>query len=96
MDSRLAEQFHYQLGYLHDRAGQADAAIEHFTAANELARATPRASAAEPERFLSLLDTLHDFFSDAKLDEWTAAPPADGPRRYSCSVSRAPAPPWQT
>lgn len=77
MDSRLAEQFHYQLGYLHDRAGQADAAIEHFTAANELARATPRANAARPERFLSLLDTLHDFFSDAELDQWTSAPPTE-------------------
>jgi len=79
LDSRLAEQFHYQLGYLHDRAGQVDAAVEHFTAANQLARSTPRARAAEPGRFLTLLDTLHDFFSSAKLDEWIPAPPAERP-----------------
>jgi len=79
MDPRLAEQFHYQLGYLHDRDGNADAAFGHFTAANELARATPRAREARPERFLALLDELDAFFSTSKLEEWTPAPPGDRP-----------------
>lgn len=79
MDPRLAEQFHYQLGYLHDRAGNTDTAFEHFTAANRLARATPRARAARPERFLDLLDELHVFFSGADLERWTPAPPNERP-----------------
>lgn len=79
MDPRLAEQFHYQLGYLHDRAGHADGAFEHFTAANRLASVTPRAREAKPERFLGLLDELHAFFSEADLERWTPAPPDERP-----------------
>ncbi|MGB5589539.1 MAG: tetratricopeptide repeat protein [Gammaproteobacteria bacterium] len=77
MDPRLAEQFHYQLGYLNDRAGNVDAAFDHFTAANELARATPRAREAKPERFLALLDELHTFFSESSLEAWTPAPASE-------------------
>ena len=62
MTPRLAEQFHYQLGYLHDRAGQADSAYSNLQTANRIASETPRARQARPERFLGLIDELEAFF----------------------------------
>jgi tetratricopeptide (TPR) repeat protein len=77
MDSRLAEQFHYQLGYLYDRAGDAESAWPHFVEGNRIASETPRARNARPRRFLRLLDDLRDFFAGAAVSDWTAAPPSD-------------------
>jgi tetratricopeptide (TPR) repeat protein len=77
MDSRLAEQFHYQLGYLYDRAGDPESAWPHLVEANRIAGETPRARKARPARFLRLLDNLHGFYSKASVDDWTAAPPSD-------------------
>ena len=79
MDSRLAEQFHYQLGYLHDRAGDAGAAWPHFLEANRIASQTPRARKAQPRRFLQMLDRVHDFFAAANPAEWPPAPPLERP-----------------
>jgi tetratricopeptide (TPR) repeat protein len=64
MPPRLAEQFHYELGYLYDRAGQADSAYTHLQTANRIASETPRARRARPERFLALIDELESYFSD--------------------------------
>jgi tetratricopeptide (TPR) repeat protein len=79
MDSRLAEQFHFQLGYLHDRAGEAAAAWPHFVAANRIASHTPRAQKARPKRFLRLLEKVETFFEQADPEEWQPAPPLAGP-----------------
>jgi tetratricopeptide (TPR) repeat protein len=79
MDSRLAEQFHFQLGYLHDRAGDADAAWPHFVEANRIASRTPRAQKARPKRFLRLLDKVQAFFEREPVDQWSPAPALDRP-----------------
>jgi len=71
MNSRLAEQFHYQLGYLHDRVGEAGKAYPHLVEANRIASETPRARKARPMRFLRLLDDMHAFFEAADIDGWT-------------------------
>jgi tetratricopeptide (TPR) repeat protein len=78
MTLRLAEQFHYQLGYLNDRAGNADAAYRHFQAANKIASETPRARSAQSERFLSMIDKLESFFQD--FDAEAVTPPEETDR----------------
>ena len=78
MDSRMAEQIRYELGYLLDRAGQAGEAFENFREANRLASETVRARAARPERFADMVDRLNTFFASADVDAWTPAPPRGG------------------
>ena len=78
MDPRLAEQFRYQLGYLYDRAEDADAAMENFREANRLASQTVRAREAMPDRFLDMLERLRKFFASTDIDTWTPAPVAEG------------------
>ncbi len=77
---RLAEQYHYQLGYLLDRTGDTEAAWRHFEAANDLASRTPRAVKASPERFLAMLEAMRDYFESADPLAW---PPAPAPERPS-------------
>ena len=74
LDPRLAEQFQYQLGYLHDRAGESDAAFENFCIANRLASANARALKAEPEKYLEMLDRLFDYFVSTDVADWTPTP----------------------
>ncbi len=76
---RLAEQYHYQLGYLLDRTGDTGAAWGHFEAANDLASRTPRAAKASPERFLAMLEAMHAFFASADPASWPPAPATDRP-----------------
>lgn len=78
LDSRLAEQVRYEMGYLLDRAGKAGEAFENFREANRIASETVRAREARPQRFLDMLDRLNKFFSTAQIDAWTSAPPPDG------------------
>jgi len=78
MDTRLAEQVRYELGYLLDRAGETDEAFENFREANRLASETVRAREARPQRFLDMLERLDNFFSTAAVDSWAPAPPMDG------------------
>lgn len=73
LDPRLGEQFNYQLGYLKDRAGDADAAYRYFEEANRIAADTVRARAAKPERFVGMLERLQDYFATAAVADW---PPA--------------------
>jgi tetratricopeptide (TPR) repeat protein len=77
MDSRLAEQFNFQLGYLQDRAGNADMAYDYFCEANRIAGNTVRARKAKPERFVQMLDDLSTFFADADPASWTPTPPME-------------------
>jgi tetratricopeptide (TPR) repeat protein len=77
LDSRLAEQFHYELGYLHDRAGTADTAFTHFREANRIASETVRAKRARPDRFLAVLDNISGFFRDTDVSAWTSTPPVE-------------------
>lgn len=77
MKPRLAEQFHYQLGYLHDRAGNVDDAYAHIEAANRIASNTPRAKRAQPDRFLALIDDLESFFSNFDVSEGVPAQDSD-------------------
>jgi hypothetical protein len=79
MDPRLAEQVRYQLGYLYDRAGQADEAMKNFREANRLASETVRARDARPERFLEMLGRLTEFFSESDVAGWTSGPAEEGP-----------------
>jgi len=79
MHERLAEQFHYQLGYLQDKAGDAAAAYSHFQRANAIAARTPRAQAANPVGYRELLDELHGFFAAADPADWPTAGPLDRP-----------------
>jgi len=80
MDPRLAEQVRYQLGYLYDRADQADEAMKNFREANRLASETVRAQQSRPNRYLNMLDRLATYFSSADTEAWTptsfSAPPA--------------------
>lgn len=77
MDSRLAEQFNFQLGYLHDRAGNADTAYACFCEANRIAGDTVRAKRARPEKFAQMLDALSAFFAGTDHASWTPAPPME-------------------
>lgn len=77
LDPRLAEQFHYQLGYLYDRAGQAEEAFANVSEANRLAGETVRGRRARPDRYLDMLEKLMDFFSTADVNAWVPAPPSD-------------------
>jgi tetratricopeptide (TPR) repeat protein len=79
MNERLAEQFHYQLGYLHDRADDAEAAYAHFERANAIAAQTPRARAADPARYRDLLDAVYRFFDTAEPGGWLVADPPGRP-----------------
>lgn len=79
LDPRLGEQFNYQLGYLRDRAGDADDAYRHFEEANRIAADTVRARAARPERFLAMLERLREFFATADVSDWPQAPAQDRP-----------------
>jgi len=78
LDPRLAEQVHYQMGYLLDRAGEADEAFENFVEANRIASETVRAREARPQRFLNMLDRLNTFFSTANIDSWMPGSPFEG------------------
>jgi tetratricopeptide (TPR) repeat protein len=78
LDTRLAEQVRYQMGYLLDRAGAANEAFENFCEANRLASETVRARDARPQRFLDMLDRLNSFFSTADIHAWKPAPQGDG------------------
>jgi tetratricopeptide (TPR) repeat protein len=75
----LAEQYHYQMGYLLDRAGETEPAWRHFEAANGYAARTPRAAQVSPERFLAMLDRMQAFFADADPGTWPPAPAGDRP-----------------
>lgn len=79
LDSRLGEQFHYQLGYLHDRAGKVEEAYHHLVQANHIASRTPRAAQADGRLFLGLLDRLREFFEASDPADWTPAPADDCP-----------------
>jgi tetratricopeptide (TPR) repeat protein len=77
MTPRLAEQVHYQLGYLYDRSGKADSAYTHLQVANKIASETPRARRVRPERFLALIDVLESYFSDFDPEGVTLADKPD-------------------
>ena len=74
LDERLAEQFHFELGHLADRAGDATRAWDHFTAANALAAASPRARSAVPARYLERVRRIEQFFASAEPAGWTPPP----------------------
>ncbi len=80
LDPRLAEQVHYELGYLLDRAGEAGEAFGNFCEANRLASQTVRAREADPKRFLDMLDRLNGFFSTMDTGAWTPVPALEGER----------------
>lgn len=67
LDPPTAEEMHFEMGHLHDLAGQTDRAFEHFVKANTLACETFRARQAKPKRYQSLIRTLQEFFEAADL-----------------------------
>ncbi|KPK44275.1 MAG: hypothetical protein AMJ65_03515 [Phycisphaerae bacterium SG8_4] len=79
LEPRLAEQFRYQLGHLHDRANQVEEAFEHFLEANSTASKSARAQKAEPDEFLRVIDRLTDFFASNDPATWPPTPPMRRP-----------------
>lgn len=77
LNPRLAEQVHWELAYLHDRAGSVDAAWQHVTAANDIASHTVRRRNVDPRRFLDKIDALQALFASADVAGWANAPPAE-------------------
>ncbi len=71
---RLAQQYHYEMGRLLDRKENSDAAYDHLTQGNELARNNFRMRQIDPNRFLNRIDVAHTLFSKTDIAKWTPSP----------------------
>ncbi|MGD8378221.1 MAG: tetratricopeptide repeat protein [Gammaproteobacteria bacterium] len=62
-DHRLRQQFHFELGRMHDQAGNAEAAFQHFSEGNRLASRNWRINTVQPHAFVEQLERILDHIS---------------------------------
>lgn len=73
----LAKEFNFELGRLHDRAGNAEKAYDHFTAGNGLAMPMASIHNVDRDRFLRIIDAANMLFTEENVGSWRPAPDFD-------------------
>ncbi len=75
-DHQLAQDIHFELGRLYDRAGDSERAYGHFQAGNALLARGPGAESADKDGYLARIRSLRQQFSPAWLASWRPLPEA--------------------
>jgi tetratricopeptide (TPR) repeat protein len=78
LPSRIAQQYHFELGDLLDRAGETDAAYQAFVAGNQLAAQGARRRTIDPEAFVRDLRAMRHWAAQGHWRQPPAAEDDDG------------------